>query len=378
MQITLIIPGLTSGGAERVLVMLAQGFLQRGHTVTVITLSGKDTDFYLLPSGSKRVALNLKQQSVTLLHGIWNTIVRLICLRQAVRETQPDIVISFMASMNIFTGLALFNVNYPVIGTEHCSPKKFPCGQPWEMFRRPIYRHLRKLVSVSQGVDDELNWLPKVKKAVIYNPFIPNSQVQVQLRYPNGVNPDKKWVTAMGRLIPEKGFDLLLTAFEKIKDQHPDWQLLILGEGELRDELEKLREDLGLSEQVVFTGVISNPFALLQSSKLFVLSSQTEGFPMSLGEALACGLPAIATNCSSGIQELIRNDIDGIVVPNQDVAALADAMTRLMSDEVERNRLASRAPEVLERFSLDKVLDQWETLIDEILQEQHSWSIAKS
>lgn len=377
MQLTLIIPGLTSGGAERVLVLLAQGFLQRGHTVTVITLSSKDTDFYSLPPAIERIALNLRQKSVTLLHGIWNTIVRMIRLRQAVRETQPDIVISFMASMNIFTGLALFQTNYPMIGTEHCSPKMFPCGQSWEMFRRLTYRHLRRLVSVSQGVDDELTWLPKAKRTVIYNPFLPPKNFSDQIHYPNGVNPDKKWIMSMGRLISEKRFDLMLTAFQKIADRYPDWQLLVLGEGELRHELENLREHLGLSEQVVFTGAISDPFPLLQRSKLFVLSSQTEGFPMSLGEALAFGLPAIATNCSSGIRELMRDGIDGIIVPNQDLAALTLAMDRLMSDEVERNRLASHAPEVLERFSLDKVLDQWEILIDEVLKEQHSWSMAK-
>jgi GalNAc-alpha-(1->4)-GalNAc-alpha-(1->3)-diNAcBac-PP-undecaprenol alpha-1,4-N-acetyl-D-galactosaminyltransferase len=370
MQITLIIPGLTSGGAERVMVLLAKGFLQRGHTVTVITLSSHDTDFYPLPLAIERVALNLRQKSPTLLHGLLNTFVRLIRLRQAVRKTQPDIVISFMAPMNIFTGLALFQTTYPVIGTVHSSAKIFPCSQPWELFRHPTYRGLQRIVSVSQGVDSEMTWLPKAKRTVIYNPFLPPKNFQDKIHYPNGVNPDKKWIITMGRLIPEKGFDLMLTAFQTIADRYPDWQLLILGEGKLRHDLEILREHLGLSESVVFTGAISDPFPFLKHSQLFVSSSRTEGFPMALGEALACGLPAIATNCSSGIQELMRDGIDGIVVPNQDVAELAAAMDRLMSDEVERNRLASRAPEVLERFSLDKVLDEWETLIDEILKEK--------
>lgn len=373
MQITLIIPGLTSGGAERVLVLLAQGFLQRGHAVTVITLSSKDTDFYSLPPAIERVALNLRQKSPTLLHGVWNTIVRLIRLRQAVRKTQPHIVISFMAPMNIFASLALLRTKYPKIGTEHISPKICPCEQPWKMLRYFAYLNLTKVVSVSQDVNKDIDCLPEAKKTVIYNPFIPIPDIANHIRLPSGVDPNKKWIISMGRLTYQKGFDILLNAFQTVANQHPDWQLLILGEGELKHDLENLRDQLKLSEQVVFTGAISPPFPILQNSALFVMSSRFEGFPMAHGEALTCGLPVIATDCF-GVRELIRDDIDGIVVPNEDVAALAAAMDRLMSDELERNRLATYAPQVLERFGLDKVLDEWETLIDEMLKEQHVWS----
>lgn len=371
MRITFTITQLEGGGAERVMVLLAKAFLKRGHVVTVITLSSKATDFYTLPPEIHRFDLNLKYKSPTFIHGILNTVVRLAQIRNAIHTSQPDIVIAFMASMNIFTVLSLLKTNYPVIGTQHCNPRILPIGQPWEMLRQPTYRRLQRLVSVSQGVDDEFTWLPKSRRAVIYNPVLPVNDVQDPPQYPKGVNPSKKWVTAMGRLIPVKGFDLLLTAFRKIADQHPDWQLLILGEGELRTELENQRDRLDLSECVVFTGQISDPFSLLQRSKLFVLSSRSEGFPMALGEALSCGLPAIATDCSKGIRELMRDGIDGIVVPNQDETALATAMSKLMSDDTKRNQFASRASEVVERVSLEKVLDQWEKLIFTVLQEQN-------
>ncbi len=369
MRITLVITSLEGGGAERVMVLLTQGLVQRGHTVTVITLSSDDTDFYLLPPTVKRIALDLRQKSPTLLHRIVKTIIRLVCLRRAVQVSQPDIVISFMSSMNIYAGLALLQTQYPMIGTEHCSPTRLPAEYPWELFRRPIYRRLRRLVSVSQGIDDEFTWLAKAKRAVIYNPFLPVKPFQGQFHYPKGVDPTKKWIVAMGRLVHEKGFDILLNAFQKVAAQHPDWQLLILGEGELRSELEALQKHLDLAKRVVFVGRLSNPFPLLQHSKLFVLSSRTEGFPMALGEALACGLPAVATECSKGIRELLQDNINGLIVPNQNITRLAAAMSYLMANEIERDRLASRAPEVLGKFSLDKVMDRWETLIAEVLQE---------
>lgn len=369
MRITLIITSLGGGGAERALVLLAQGLVQRGYAVTVITLSGEDTDCYLLHSKVKRIGLDLRQKSPTILHQVVRTAVRLMRLRQAVQVSQPDMVISFMSSMNIYAGLALFQTKYPIIGTEHCSPTLLPAGYPWELFRRPIYRRLQRLVSVSQGIDDEFTWLAKAKRSVIYNPFLPVKPLQGQFYCPKGADPTKKWITAMGRFVHAKGFDILLTAFQKVADQHPDWQLLILGEGELRSELEALQKRLNLSKRLVFVGRLSDPFPLLQRSKLFVLSSRTEGLPMALGEALACGLPAIATDCSKGIRELIQDNINGLVVPNQNVAELAAAMHYLMANEIKRDRLASQAPKVLEKFSLDKVMDQWEALMTEILQE---------
>jgi GalNAc-alpha-(1->4)-GalNAc-alpha-(1->3)-diNAcBac-PP-undecaprenol alpha-1,4-N-acetyl-D-galactosaminyltransferase len=363
MKITLTITQLEGGGAERVMVLLAQGLSQRGHDVTVITISSDANDFYVLPSTIQRIALDLNKQSHTLMKRILNGIILLSRLRQAIRTSQPDVVISFMADMNIFTVLALMNTNYPVIGTQHCNPKFLPVRQPWESFRRFTYRRLQTLVSVSEGVDNEFNWLPKAQRTVIYNPFLPVQAFSGQLDYPRGTNPDKKWIVAMGRLTYAKGFDLLLLAFQKIVDRHPNWQLLILGEGELRQELEALIERLDLSESVVLTGKIRDPFSLLQHSELFVLSSRTEGFPMALGEALACGLPVIATNCSQGVRELMRDGIDGKIVPEQNVEALATAMSELMVDELQRHKFASRAPEVVERFSLDKFLDQWEKLL---------------
>lgn len=370
MHITLVVPGLTSGGAERVLVLLAQGFLQRGHAVTVVTVSGEDTDFYILPVGIARVALNLRQKSPTLPDKVLNTMTRLIQLRLAIKKIQPDVVISFMAPMNIFTSIALLQTKYLKIGTEHISPNLCPCEYPWELLRHFAYRRLKKVASVSQAVNQELDCLPEEQKVVIYNPFLPIPETVDHPQLPPDVDPTKKWIVSMGRLTHQKGFDLLLKAFRVVANQHPDWQLLILGEGELRQDLENLRNHLKLSKQVVFTGAISPPFSILERSDLFVMSSRFEGFPMAHGEALVCGLPVIATNCS-GVEELIRDGIDGILVPNEDATALAAAMDRLMSNEVERKSFASHAPEVLERFGLNRVLDAWESLFDEMLKKYH-------
>ncbi len=220
---------------------------------------------------------------------------------------------------------------------------------------------------MSHGVDRCFTWLPERQRTVIHNPLIAIEDDQATLGLPvAGVPQDRKYITAMGRLTFQKGFDLLLAAFQMVADKHQDWQLLILGEGELRPELENLRESLGMTDRVLLLGIIKCPSRVLRCSALFVMASRFEGFPYALLEAMACGLPVIYTDCPSGPREIIRNEIDGVLVPNGDVPSLAATMDRLMSDETERKRLAARAPEVAERFSLGKIIGIWEALLAQV------------
>jgi GalNAc-alpha-(1->4)-GalNAc-alpha-(1->3)-diNAcBac-PP-undecaprenol alpha-1,4-N-acetyl-D-galactosaminyltransferase len=366
MKITLVISSLSCGGAERVLVSMAQGFIQRGHNVTVVTLSEKNSDFYELPSECSRIALGVLSSSTGLVAAFKSNTGRVTAIREAVQSSTPDVVISFLRITNVTTILALLGTKYPLIVTEHNDARVFSYGTLWETLRKLTYPLCSCVVSVSQGVDLGFTSLPKSKRAVIYNPIMVNDNGQVD-ELPSEVDPQKHWLVSMGRLTEQKGFDLLLQAFAQIAPKYPDWQLLILGRGELREQLSKMRDDLNLSSQVFFTGALSNPFAVLKQAKIFVMASRNEGFPMAHGEALACGLPVVCTDCPSGPSEMVRQDIDGLLVPNQDLEALGVAMESLMSDELQRQRLAARSPEVLERFGLDAIVAEWENLIDKLI-----------
>lgn len=378
MKIALVISSLSYGGAQRVLVLIAEGFHKKGYEVAVVTIDGIDKDFYTLSAGIQRVALDIAGNSLTSLHAVWNNLYRLWILRQVIYSLQPDVVISFLDIINIMTSLALTQIKYPVIATEHCVPSLLSDQLVWERLRRITYPNLEKIVSVSQGVDSYFDWLPKAKRTVIYNPIDPSALLQrtgkpTSDRLLDGrasSREDTRTLIAMGRLTKQKGFDLLLQAFARLKDIHIEWTLTILGEGELRTELECLREKLGLSGQVRFPGVVKNPYEILRLADIFVMSSRFEGFGNVLIEAMACGLPVIATDCPCGPREIIRDGVDGILVPNKDVEALATAMDRLMSDEGERKRLSDCASKAVERFSLEKVMGMWEELLDEVVEQR--------
>jgi GalNAc-alpha-(1->4)-GalNAc-alpha-(1->3)-diNAcBac-PP-undecaprenol alpha-1,4-N-acetyl-D-galactosaminyltransferase len=366
LRITIVTPSLSAGGAERSVVLLSEGFLQRGYDVAIVTLYGTAADVFAVPDRIQRLALNIAADSPTFIHGSWRNLNRLVALRKAIRATEPDVVISNMTETNVLTKLALANTGHPVIMIEHSDPARNARSRIWELLRRLVYPRAASLVSVSSGINDYFTWLSESRRVVIPNPVGSNAPQALADGKPP-LDPNKKWIAAMGRLIPVKGFDRLLPAFAKLARKHVDWALVIMGEGELRPELEETIVRLDLKERVLLNGFVSDPIAILENCEFFVMCSRSEGFPYALLEAMSCGLPVVAMDCASGPREIIRDGTDGILVLEGDVEALSAAMDRLMADNEERDRLGERAAEVRERFGLEKIIQQWETLFATIL-----------
>ena len=366
MRLTFILPSLAGGGgAERAVVWLAHGLKERGHEITLITLSGNEHDFHVLPAGVGRIALGVDGDSPTLLRGLWSNIQRMKALRQAVGHTRPDVVIPHINQTNVLTAFALRGTGWPVVPVEHSGTLLKSPGRVWRALRRVVYPRVARVVCVSQGAADYFTWLPKTRKTVIYNPLL--KPPDAPLPALPEVDENKRWVVAMGRLLRVKGFDLLLAAWAQLAPRHADWQLIVMGEGPLRDELTRQRDAAGLRASVVFTGLLAEPSPVLRRAELFVMPSRAEGLPYALLEAMACGCPAVAFDCHDGPREIVRHETDGLLVENGDVNALTAALQRLMSDDDERRRMAANAPEVLERFGLERAVNEWEKLFAEVL-----------
>jgi len=181
---------------------------------------------------------------------------------------------------------------------------------------------------------------------------------------PSWAVDDRRILLGMGRLHPQKGFDRLLPGFARLKESHPDWHLVLLGEGDERTRLETRIQELGLRDHVTLPGWIADVENAFSRSELFVLPSRYEGFGNVVAEALACGVPVVTLDCPSGPGEIVRNEVDGLVVPAEDLPGLERALDRLMGDAELRARFAARGPEVLERFSEQKFLAQWDAVLD--------------
>jgi len=204
----------------------------------------------------------------------------------------------------------------------------------------------------------------RARGRVIPNPVLPPEWVEFA---PRKVAPGKpsRTLIGIGSLRPVKGFDRLIDAFSRIASKHPEWNLVIYGEGPCRQKLERQVSRLGLTQRVQLPGVTRDSHERLRDADLFVLCSRNEGFPNALAEAMACGLPVISFDCNSGPRELIRDGIDGVLVADDDIGGLASQVDRLMGDPTERERLAGAAPEVLKRFSSESVLALWENAVKE-------------
>jgi glycosyltransferase involved in cell wall biosynthesis len=272
-----------------------------------------------------------------------------------------------MDKVNILTLLAARGLGVPVVVSERNDPSMSSIGRGWDFLRRRTYSKASALVLQSPATLAFFDFLSSSKKHVIPNPVMPPPTPlnEAESRQPFGA---KYFIAAMGRLVEQKGFDLLLAAFAAVSNKYPDWSLVILGEGPLRKELENQVESLKLGTRVQLAGQVSNPYPMLRRADLFVISSRFEGFPNALLEAMATGLPVVGFDCPSGPRNIIREGVDGLLVPPEDVGALAAALDRLMGNPAERERLAKHAPEVLERFGMCEIMAKWDDLIAQVRQ----------
>lgn len=289
--------------------------------------------------------------------GISNNLQRVFALRNAIQTTRPDFIISFLIRTNVRVLLASMGLNIPIIISERSDPFLAQPGKLWQFLARITYPFATRITVFTSHAAKYFPASLRKKIRVIPNPVIVSNDRAVLSNEPHRL-------VAVGRLEYVKGFDLLLKAFALVQQKFPAATLTIWGEGSQRQALESLRDELGLSPQVFFPGITKDVFKALTEADLFVQTSRWEGFGNALCEAMSVGLSVVSTNCS-GPQEIIRNGIDGVLIPVENVDALANAILDLLHNFPKRQTLATNALEITKRFALPDIMRQWEELLAE-------------
>lgn len=362
-HLMIVIHSLGGGGAERVAVDMCDYWLAQGCRVTLVTQSSPDTDAYPLPEGVDRRVLGLAGESSGKLGAAVVNLRRILRLRKLMRKLRPQVVLGMMTTSSVLAVAAARRLPCRVIATEHTHPPSQELPSVWQKMRRWAYPRASSVVALTAGTAEWLEKnVPGSKVCVIPNAVrwpLETSEPQVPPPARNG----RHRLLAVGRLHEHKGFDILLRAFHQLAHFFPTWDLVILGEGEQRQALEQQVDELGLRDRVSMPGRVGNLADWYADSDLYVLSSRVEGLSNTLIEAMASGLPVLAFDCDTGPREIVRHDIDGVLVaPVEDEDALAAHMADMMAHPVRRERLARRAIDARDRFSTARIMALWNQL----------------
>jgi glycosyltransferase involved in cell wall biosynthesis len=344
-KIALFLPNLAGGGAQRVCVNLAAGFIQHGFEVDLVLARSTGELLGNVSSGVRMVDLHASR-----------VLSALFPLADYLRREQPVALISAPDHVNLIAIWAgvLAGVNTTVMITSHNHLSVV--RKQTQKLQEKLYPHLLRLfqnhaahiVAVSKGVADDLSrtaHIPRDRISVIYNPAVRPELDELALQplaHPWFVDTQQPVILAVGRLVPQKDYPTLLQAFSILRAQRPV-RLVILGNGKQHADLQALSIQLGVATDVDFLGFDLNPYRYMARCSVFVLSSAWEGLPVVLAEALACGAQIVSTDCPSGPAEILDGGRYGRLVPVGDVGALADAIEKALDHPLPGSELKSRA-----------------------------------
>lgn len=368
-RIVFFVSSMQGGGAECVAALLCNAWAARGHAVTLVpTYSGRGGCSYPL---APNVQLTYLADRVgTTRRSPWTLIRRLAAMRAMIRAQAPDAVVAFLPPVNVAAILAASGLGVPVVVSERIYPPALPLGPVWHLLRRVTYpRAAAVVVQTRRGLAWLQRAVPGARGQVIANPCVYPLPAGEPVKTPASyVDCGRQVVLAAGRLTPQKDFATLLAAFAELASRYPAWDLVILGEGEQRRALEDQRAALGLTERIHFPGYAGNMGDWYRRSEIFALSSQFEGFPNTLMEAMAHGLPVVSTDCVTGPGDLITHWVDGLLVdPRTGAGGLAAGLDELMADAATRQRFGAAAAGVADRFAPERVASAWLALMAEAL-----------
>lgn len=359
-KIVFYISSLAKGGAQRVIINLTKAFLDKGYQVCLVTTSQAENE-YELPQKATRIISDLEEKEISK-NRIKNLKNRFLKLRNIWKEEQPDIIVSFIGKNNFMAILTSLGLRIPVAVSVR--------GEPAEEYYNTSMRILAKtLMGAASGIilqtPDAKEFFPKriqAKAVILPNPinpvFIENDSKKER----------EKILVSVGRIDRNKNQKLIIDAFLNIAEKIPDYHLVLYGEGEERKNLIDYIEGSRYYDRISLPGEITDVKERIKKAKVFILSSNSEGMPNALMEALALGIPCISTDCPcGGPRMLLEGKENGILVPVGEVEAMSQAIKKILQNEELWEKYSKNARNIVEELHPDRVNKQWEKYLESLI-----------
>ena len=353
-SVIFIIGTMGNGGAERVIANLSNQFVQDDIKVSIITIYGTLQTYRLNDKVSLcHIVCKLKIKALRPLE-------RMMKMRKIISRISPDIVVTFLADVNIYTLMALIGKEVPIIVSERNDPTKSPATKWMRKLRNTLYKRASGVVyQTHEAAEYFERYVPnKIKQTIVANPIKDDLPFYVS-------RPEKvEFITAC-RLNRQKNLHLMINSVKRVLDSGYECFLNIYGEGPMRQELEAYINSVGLDERVRLCGFSDSIHEKMAEATAFIISSDFEGISNSMLEALAIGIPVIATDCPvGGARQYILNEVNGYLVPCRDVDSMSKAMIDVIENPAKAIDMGKEATKIREIISTKNIAAQWMDFID--------------
>lgn len=346
---------LTNGGAERVVSILSSQMAEQGMNVEILTYYDAQVSYKIHPS--------IMVTSVEKETGNMGKTGKLLWIREYFKENAL-VVISFLAPFNMLAILANLGTGIPMIVADRNDPRNIPSNPLIRKSRDFLYRFADGIVVQTERNKQYFCKTVQKKSLVIYNPIDLGSDAGIALR-----TEKKKQIVSVGRLTAQKNQQMLLHVFAKVVKKYPDYELVICGEGPMKEELQALAGNLGIQDHVSLPGNIANVHEYMKGAEMFVLSSDYEGMPNALIEAMCLGLPVVSTKVS-GATDLILDHENGLLTEIGSQAELETAMLELIENKDLAKKIAEKSVKLNEKLNLQKIMIEWIDFMNHVISEK--------
>lgn len=356
--IVFYIATLTRGGAERVIVNLANYFYRQGYEVYMVTLE-PDEGLYPMEEGIHKVVLRSMQTS-GIVGRVRGMLGRITQVRGLLKKTQAQTLVSFIGKTNIRAILAALGTKTDVFVSVRSAPEREYAGRFSQILAKTLFCFADGVIFQSDGAKAFFPKCVQKRSRVLYNPLSPE--------YTDAFYEGKRAneIVTVGRMDKVKNHRLLVDAFSLVVRQRPEMHLTIYGGGDCMEEIKQQVEELGLTQKVSLPGDSREIAEKIKDARMFVLSSDYEGMPNAVAEAFAVGAAVVSTNCpSGGAAMLVKDGETGLLVPVRDAQKMAEAMLRILSDQKLEDDLRRNAYEFSKKLHPDKINALWQQYVEE-------------